>query len=134
MGTDLRPADILLRGWDAGKPLAVDVNVSHAWQASEHGSTNQAMRSFLRRKEGAKKAKYAALCADAGWAFCPMAFGTWGGMGPDGAQLLKRITQRLRASDPDSMRSSRIDEARTALALTLARHVWKLFPGKNLLP
>ena len=92
----LRPADLLLRAWDNGLDCAVDITVSHGWQLLERSAavSRERWRSFLSRKEAAKKTKYAAACRNAGWSFCPCAFGTWGGIGPEGAKMLARILKR----------------------------------------
>ena len=44
----LRPADILLPGWDNGKDMALDVTLVHGWQASLQGPTvtRERWRSF----------------------------------------------------------------------------------------
>ena len=96
----LRPADLKLLHWEGGRHLAVDLTISHAWQASEQvrGNANPAVtrekfRRFLTRLEAAKHAKYDKACTNQGWAFKAMAFGTWGGVGPEGAKLLHRIVK-----------------------------------------
>jgi len=92
---DLRPADLLLRAWQDGKPTAVDLTVCHGWQESERGSVSrERWRAFLRRKEEGKHAKYDAPCRQAGWGFLALGMGTWGGLGPEGAKLVHRLVKR----------------------------------------
>ena len=60
--TQLRPADILLKGWSAGTDVAVDVTVGHGWQHSEQAAaataqTRERWRSFLSKREKTKKDK-----------------------------------------------------------------------------
>ena len=51
----LRPADILIPGWDNGRDLALDVTLVHGWQASIQATTattvtrNAGARSFAKR-------------------------------------------------------------------------------------
>ena len=81
----LRPADLLLANWQNGRPTAVDVTVSHGWSQASRNSllTREKWRAFLKRKEAGKHDKYSSPCERAGWHFIPMAFGTWGGTGPE---------------------------------------------------
>ena len=78
----LRPADILLKGWLAGKDTALDLTVVHGWQESQRRASRERCRAFLRRKEQDKHDKYDRACLAAGWEMRAMAFGTWGGDGP----------------------------------------------------
>ena len=131
----LRPADLLLTGWQGGQDTAVDVTVVHGWQQSEQSAnpTRERWRTFLTRKERAKTDKYMRACQAAGWAFTPMAFGTWGGLGPEAAKLLGRATQRAASRLEGDFRTRRKEELRINLGLALVRHVWALLNNKNLI-
>ena len=127
-GNALRPADLLVANWMGGKDTAIDVTVFHAWQVGEHragGSSGQEMvsrerwRTFLRRKEADKHNKYDMLCSSAGWGFMAMAFGTWGGVGPECAQLLHRITKRAASWQEGDLRASKLEQARMAVGWCL---------------
>ena len=52
----LRPADILLPGWDNGQDTALDVTLVHGWQVAMQSTsvTRERWRSFLRKKEQLK--------------------------------------------------------------------------------
>ena len=63
-----------------------------------------------------------------------MAFGTWGGQGPEAAKLLHRIVQRAAAWQEGDLRLGRQDEIRCAVGLALMRQVWRLLGSKNFLP
>ena len=128
----LRPADLLLRHLHAGKDTAVDLTVAHGWQAQESATVSrERWRTFLRRKEAAKVAKYEDVCAEAGWAFLPAAFGTWGGQGPQAARLVSRCCKMVAGWHEGDLRASRQEEARQGLGLTLMRAVWSLLEAKN---
>ena len=129
---DLRPADLLLEGWSDGIPCAVDLTISHGWGVATRGPpTMDNWRPFLRRREEAKHAKYDAPCRNSGWAFAAMAFGTWGGMGPEGARLLSRIHKRACAAVDPAEREVRGRELHQMLSLALMRQVWRLLSGRN---
>ena len=93
MGAPISP-DLLLKAWSKGQDTAVDITVGHGWQQSEQTVAREKWRTFLTRLEEAKRQKYVALCKKANWDFIPMALGTCGGQGPDGAKLLARILKR----------------------------------------
>ena len=83
----IRPADLLLGSGVGGKPLAIDLTVSHGWTAYERRNPQQAMakevsrerwRKFLKKREDEKQATYDDVYGKAGWQFKAMAFGLWG--------------------------------------------------------
>ena len=82
----LRPADLLIPGWENGQDTAVDVTLVHGWQASLQGTSvsRERWRNFLRKKEDAKHQRYDVACKRVGWAFLGMAMGTWGWDGSRG--------------------------------------------------
>ena len=65
---NLRPAYLLLRSFQDGKDVAVDLTVSHGWQVSEqsHTVSREKWRPFLKRREGTKDSKYRAACEAGG--------------------------------------------------------------------
>ena len=83
------------------------------------------------KKEQAKVLRYGEACKAAGWAFQPAAFGSWGGMGPDAARLVHRITKRVAGWLEGDLRASRQEEARQLLGLTLARGILEMLQGKH---
>ena len=139
-GRGLRPADILLHHWEGGAHLALDLTVCHAWQVSERSRstahihiTRERWRAFLRKREEAKHALYDKACAAEGWSFKAMAFGTWGGMGPEGDRVLHRIVERAAGWLEGDLRACRQEEIRHAVGVALMRHICLLLEGKNYL-
>ena len=128
-----RPADLLLRAWDNGTDTAMDLTICHGWQASERTNTvkRDRWRGFLCRKERDKHAKYDLLCRKAQWSFRALAFGTWGGLGPEAAKTLHRVLKRAACWQEGDLRAARQDELRLSVGLSLMRHVWRLLEGKN---
>ena len=106
--------------------------MSHGWQQSEQaGVTRERWRSLLRRKEAAKHHTYDAPCRAVGWAFMAMAFGTWGGLGPECAKLLARVLKRASGWQEGDLRAVRQDELRQSVGLALMRQIWRLLGAKN---
>jgi hypothetical protein len=129
---ELRPAYILLSSYQDGCPTALDLTVAHGWQSSERFSvTRERWRTFLKRKEVLKHSKYDAPCKAAGWGFLAMSFGTWGGMGPEGARVLHRLAKRAASWQEGDLRSLRQSELLENVGLALMRQVWKLLANKN---
>ena len=132
----LRPADILIPGWDNGKDLALDVTLVHGWQASVQtvatSVSRERWRSFLRTKEKLKHQKYDTACKRAGWSFAPLAMGTWGGVGPEGARTLQRILKRAAFWLDGAQRAVRQEELKSTFGLLVARQIWRLLDAKNL--
>ena len=128
-----RPADLLLRAWDNGTDTAMDLTICHGWQISEQTTAvkRDRWRQFLCRKEKDKHLKYDALCRQAQWSFRALAFGTWGGVGPEAAKSLHRILKRAAGWQEGDLRAARQEELRQGLGLTLMRHVWRLLESKN---
>ena len=122
----LRPADILLRGWAGGQDVAVDVTIAHPLQLSELPCQVDRTKSFLRRRELAKVEKYEAACRLEGWGFLPMAFSTWGTAGPSAFTLLTRILRRAAAGADADDRSARMSEMRDVVSQSVMRQVIRL--------
>jgi hypothetical protein len=99
--------------------------------ATATAATREKWRAFLVRKEKAKHQKYGEACKRSGWAFLPMAFGTWGGMGPDAARITYRILKRAAGWLEGDLRAGRQEEMRLQLGLALMRHIWTLLESKN---
>jgi hypothetical protein len=105
----------------------VDLTVAHGWQASEQQAvTRERWRTFLRRKEQAKHAKYDAPFKRAGWGFLAIALGTWGGFGPEGARLVHRLAKK-----EGELRSAKQHELLQNDGLSLMRQIWSLLRNKN---
>ena len=133
----LRPADLLLRHWDGGRHLAIDLTIAHGWQAAAQSSsgavTRERWRRFLCTKETEKNVHYDADCARESWSFAAMAFGTWGGMGPECAKLLHRIVKRAARWQEGPERASRQEECQHIIGMALLRHIWDILAGKTVL-
>ena len=61
-----------------------------------------------------------------------MAFGTWGGLGPEGAKVLHRLVKRAASWQEGELRALRQRELLETISLALMRQVWKLLGNKTL--
>jgi hypothetical protein len=62
-----------------------------------------------------------------------MAFGTFGGTGPEAARVLHRVLKRAACWLEGDLRASKQEELRLSMGLTLMRHIWLLLEAKNYL-
>ena len=138
-GSSLRPADLLITNWSNGRDTAVEITVCHGWQLGEQRTHTNAAQvqvsrerwtSFLRRKEEDKHNKYDITCSVARWSFGAMAFGTWGGVGPECAKTLQRITKRAASWQEGDLRASKLEQARLEVGWAL---MTKVLNNKNYL-
>ena len=60
-----------------------------------------------------------------------MAFGTWGGLGPEAAKLLARMVGRAAAWQEGPLRAWRQQGLREGVGLALMTHIWALLDAKN---
>ena len=106
--------------------------MSHGWaQAERTHQPRDNWRPFLRKKEEAKHGKYDLACKNSGWAFAAMPFGTWGGMGPEGARVWARISKMACAAVAVEERQEKSRELMEGLSMALMLQVWRLLAGSN---
>ena len=96
----LRPADLLVFGWERGKHACVDLTgVSPLVGLRETGFVaGQASR----KAESKKVDKHAKACADNQHVFIPLAFDTFGSLAPEAIRFLTRV-QRVVHSNVSSL-------------------------------
>ena len=134
---------MFIPGFDAGKDLAIDLTVQHGWRIGERRTpaalaarpeaTREHWRRFLVRAEEDKHATYDAPCSAEGWSFKAMAFGTWGGMGPEAAKLLQRFVARASDWREADTREARREEIRLTFGLAQVRGVLHMLDAVRLL-
>jgi hypothetical protein len=131
-----RAADIFIPCHEGGRDVAIDVTVEHGWKVAEQrdeeqvasrpDATRERWRGFLVRAERKKVDFYKVACDRAGWRFRPMAFGTWGGQGPEAARLLHHFLARATCWCEPDQRAGKMQELRQQFGLALMRQVWAL--------
>ena len=87
----LRPADILVFGWEGGKHACVDLTgVSPLVGLRDHGFV---AGHAITKAEAGKVAKHEKACIENQHVFVPFAFDTFGALAPDAVRFLKRVQQ-----------------------------------------
>ncbi|MFS7899287.1 putative exostosin [Helianthus anomalus] len=87
----LRPADILVFGWEGGKHACVDLTgVSPLVGLRDHGFV---VGQAITKAEAGKVAKHEKACIENQHVFVPFAFDTFGALAPDAVRFLKRVQQ-----------------------------------------
>ena len=93
-GSMSRPADVLLRTAETS-PVALDVTISHPLRLSSSIAVQGNLTSSADAAEKQKMQLYGASCQVAGWLFRPLGFETTGGIGPQGARFVCKLTRTL---------------------------------------
>ena len=96
-----RPADVFFPDWSRGRPLAVDVTVSHFSQTSTQLNADLTCSSSERAalaKVAAKERLYRNQCAAQNVDFLAAAVCSYGGWLPDGVDFIRRLAACLAES------------------------------------
>ena len=88
-----RPGDLALPFLDARGKLLIDLSACHPLAPGR--IRDQSCLSAVADRELHKLTKYESKCQAAGYLFSPLGFNLWGGFGPLGAALLRRIVRHL---------------------------------------
>ena len=89
-----RPADILCRA-TFGKPLALDVTISHPLRLSASIAARGEVAASAEAAELRKRHTSQLACAQAGWGFRPVAFETTGGLGTGAIHTCRQLSRYL---------------------------------------
>ena len=89
-----RPADLLCRA-TFGKPLAIDVSVSHPLRLSSTLATRGEVAAAAEASENRKRAMSQAACERAGWGFRAAGFETTGGLGSGASHTIRQLSRYL---------------------------------------
>ena len=127
----LRPADLLLKAWQGGKEVAVDVTVKHPIQVDQAPYAGPKAEAYLKQIETRKETMYRVPCEKEGWLLTPAGFNIWGGVGPKAKDVLAKLMARGVAAVPTELQPLRRAELRQNLGVSLMRQVWKLLLVKN---
>ena len=129
-----RPGDVGLPDFDPRGPLLVDLCAIHPL-APSRTLDPATILACLSAKENSKREKYADLCTQDGYFFSPLAFHLWGGLGPCGASLLKRIIRQVVGDAQGWTRIFRSALVRNRISTALMRGVAEqLLPGLSVAP
>jgi hypothetical protein len=129
-----RPGDISLPTFDPRGPLMIDLCAVHPLAPSKDYSPALVV-SALKEKESAKRAKYHDLCARDSYFFSPLAFHLWGGLGPTGSALLKRLIRQIVGDSQGWTKIHRTNLVRQRISVALLHAVAEqLLPGTTTTP
>lgn len=98
-----RPADVLIKRWDAKGTAAVDVTCTHPLKVSDNNTTVDMARKSLQVAEDIKVRRYQDRCAAVEWNFIPVVchpFGAWHGQGKSFVRrLIEKVAKEEAAGD-----------------------------------
>ncbi|MFS7947065.1 putative exostosin [Helianthus anomalus] len=110
----LRPADILVFGWEGGKHACVDLTgVSPLVGLKDKGFV---VGQAVLKAEASKVAKHEKACLENQHVFVPFAFDTFGGLAPDVVRLLNRV-QKVVNSNSSSLKVSNLVFSRIGFSI-----------------
>ncbi|KAJ0511787.1 putative exostosin [Helianthus annuus] len=110
----LRPADILVVGWEGGKHACVDLTgVSPLVGLKDKGFV---VGQAVLKAEASKVAKHEKACLENQHVFVPFAFDTFGGLAPDAVRLLNRV-QKVVNSNSSSPKVSNVVFSRIGFSI-----------------
>ena len=89
-----RPTDILCRS-TFGKPLAIDVTISHPLRLSAPIAARGEVAAAAEAAEQRKRHTSLSACANAGWGFRAVAMETTGGFGTGAAHTVRQLCRNL---------------------------------------
>ena len=128
-----RPADILIAGWDRGKPAALDLTItsplcSAILSESCHQAGVAALAVEVRRlhSNGPK-------CQELGWSCIPLAVETYGNWGKEAHDTFSRLASYL-AIHQSSPKSAVVAEIYGQLNIALVRSIARAILARELPP
>ncbi len=120
-----RDADILIPSWEAGRGLAIDVGVAHAYPPGNDNSTVPAAATILSNRCLRKETKYSERCTATGFLFRPLVQSTWGAFAPSCQETWMDLVRRMAAHRGGPARSLLVEEFHQGLSHALMRGVGK---------
>ena len=123
VGTNRRPADLLLRHFKGGRDVAVDITVTSCLKSSEYPLDVARARTYLAHAEREKVRNNQEVCDHMGWDCMGAAFSPWGGTGPAASELISGLLQKATVDKEGWPRQREIQRLAAQLSFTLFRHV-----------
>ena len=117
-----RPADILVQGWNRGKPAAFDVTVLNNASASVGAAAYAA--------ECRKHAANDTRCQELGWLCIPLAVETYGNWGKEAQSVFSRLASLLSISQAIP-KPKMLSELYSRLNMSLVRSVARAIMGRE---
>ena len=128
-----RPADILIAGWDRGKPAALDLTItSPLCSAILSESCHQASAAAL-AAEARKLHSNGSKCQELGWSCIPLAVETYGNWGKEAHDTFSRLASYL-AIHQSSPKPAVVAEIYGRLNIALVRSIARAILARELPP
>ena len=90
-----RPADVLVQGWDRGKPAAFDITVTSPLTPATLRDASTSSRAAAHAAECRKHSTNDARCQELGWVCIPLAVETFGHWGKEAQIVFSRLASLL---------------------------------------
>ena len=127
-----RPADILIAGWDRGKPVALDLTITSLCSAILSESCHQAGAAAL-AAEARKLHSNDLKCQELGWSCIPLAVETYGNWGKEAHDTFSMLASYL-AIHQSSPKSAVVAEIYCRLNIALVRSIARAILARELPP
>jgi hypothetical protein len=129
-----RPGDVLITRLDANGPCAVDITIRHTMAPSHPLRKASDWSTWVGRQEDDKRSRYASSCRSLGWTFTPFVLDCFGGVGPEGRNLMSTLLRMLLAQRAPWERRSAEADAWQGLSLALVREIGAQLRAARFLP
>ena len=123
-----RPADILVQGWNRGKPAAFDVTVTSPLTPVSLNNTSALVGAAAYAAECRKHAANDTRCQELGWLCIPLAVETYGNWEKEAQSVFSRLASLLSISKAIP-KSKTLSEIYSRLNMSLVRSVARAIMG-----
>ena len=128
-----RPADILIAGWDRGKPAALDITVTSPLTPAILGESSQVAGAAALAAETRKLHVNSPKCLELGWTCIPVAVETYGSWGKEAQEMFSRLSSHL-AISMSSPKPQVVADIYGRLNITLVRSIARAILARDPLP
>eukprot|EP00731_Ephydatia_muelleri_P024115 Em0016g386a len=125
-----RPADILVQGWDRGKPAAFDVTVTSPLTPVSLNNASASVGAAAYAAECRKHAANDTMCQELGWLCIPLAVETYGNWGKEAQSVFSRLASLLSISQAIP-KPKMLSEIYSRLNMSLVRSVARAIMGRE---
>ncbi|KAL5483977.1 hypothetical protein EMCRGX_G020399 [Ephydatia muelleri] len=124
------PADILVQGWDRGKPAAFDVTVTSPLTPVSLNNASASVGAAAYAAECRKHAANDTRCQELGWLCIPLAVETYGNWGKEAQSVFSRLASLLSISQAIP-KPKMLSEIYSRLNMSLVRSVARAIMGRE---
>ena len=122
------PADIVVHGWDRGKPAAFDVTVTSPLTPVSLNNASALVGAAAHASECRKHAANDTRCQELGWLCIPLAvYGNWG---KEAQSVFSRLASRFPSARPPP-KPKMLSEIYSRLNMSLVRSVARAIMGRE---